>query len=249
MIQFCSIIEKEAISHSTKVYLSSVANCPPSSGIAKRRSNPDFFFFYIICNQCYSVRILPLCFCDISIHPLWSRHPSQTSSFIDMSTYSKNLFDILGDGEVPRPAPVKEEAAPVVVDKKNVSKINKDGKLTHFNLWFLRNKTKKRKSETRQTLLCNCPSNALKVKSVTPVNSNKFGTITTKYVQGQSQDLFGTCSYTSTVSFSTEICRDPPRFTEISSPMGVDRRKFIRWCLTLSLFFFAREIIQKIMIY
>jgi hypothetical protein len=46
-----------------------------------------------------------------------------------MSTYSKNLFDILGDGEVPRPQPVKEEAAaPVVVDKKNVSKINKDGK-------------------------------------------------------------------------------------------------------------------------
>ncbi|KAK4511262.1 uncharacterized protein ATC70_012477 [Mucor velutinosus] len=42
-----------------------------------------------------------------------------------MSTYSKNLFDILGDGEVPRPAPVKEEA-PVVIDKKSVSKINKD---------------------------------------------------------------------------------------------------------------------------
>jgi plasminogen activator inhibitor 1 RNA-binding protein len=49
-----------------------------------------------------------------------------------MSTYSKNLFDILGDGEVPRPAPVKEEAAPVVIDKKNVSKINKDGKLAHL---------------------------------------------------------------------------------------------------------------------
>lgn len=45
-----------------------------------------------------------------------------------MSTYSKNLFDILGDGEVARPQPVKEEAAPVVVDKKNVGKINKDGK-------------------------------------------------------------------------------------------------------------------------
>lgn len=45
-----------------------------------------------------------------------------------MSTYSKNLFDILGDGEVARPQPVKEEAAPVVVDKKSVSKINKDGK-------------------------------------------------------------------------------------------------------------------------
>jgi len=44
-----------------------------------------------------------------------------------MSTYSKNLFDILGDGEVARPAPVKEEA-PVVIDKKSVSKINKDGK-------------------------------------------------------------------------------------------------------------------------
>lgn len=44
-----------------------------------------------------------------------------------MSTYSKNLFDILGDGEVARPVPVKEEA-PVVVDKKSVSKINKDGK-------------------------------------------------------------------------------------------------------------------------
>lgn len=45
-----------------------------------------------------------------------------------MSTFSKNLFDVLGDGEIPRPAaPVKEEA-PVVVDKKNVSKINKDGK-------------------------------------------------------------------------------------------------------------------------
>ncbi|KAI8371265.1 hypothetical protein EDC96DRAFT_563575 [Choanephora cucurbitarum] len=43
-----------------------------------------------------------------------------------MSTFSKNLFDILGDGEAPRPAPVKEEAAPVVVDKKTVSKINKD---------------------------------------------------------------------------------------------------------------------------
>ncbi|KAI9365815.1 hypothetical protein BD770DRAFT_377315 [Pilaira anomala] len=43
-----------------------------------------------------------------------------------MSTYSKNLFDILGDGEVARPQPVKEEAAPVVVDKKNVGKINKD---------------------------------------------------------------------------------------------------------------------------
>ncbi|GAA5813038.1 hypothetical protein MFLAVUS_006504 [Mucor flavus] len=43
-----------------------------------------------------------------------------------MSTYSKNLFDILGDGEVARPQPVKEEAAPVVIDKKNVSKINKD---------------------------------------------------------------------------------------------------------------------------
>ncbi|CAO0790573.1 unnamed protein product [Mucor circinelloides] len=42
-----------------------------------------------------------------------------------MSTYSKNLFDVLGDGEVPRPAPVKEEA-PVVIDKKSVSKINKD---------------------------------------------------------------------------------------------------------------------------
>ncbi|KAI7889772.1 uncharacterized protein EV154DRAFT_544366 [Mucor mucedo] len=43
-----------------------------------------------------------------------------------MSTYSKNLFDILGDGEVARPQPVKEEAAPVVVDKKSVGKINKD---------------------------------------------------------------------------------------------------------------------------
>ncbi|KAI8047559.1 uncharacterized protein B0P05DRAFT_565624 [Gilbertella persicaria] len=44
-----------------------------------------------------------------------------------MSTFSKNLFDVLGDGEVPRPAaPVKEEAAPVVIDKKNVAKINKD---------------------------------------------------------------------------------------------------------------------------
>lgn len=53
-----------------------------------------------------------------------------------MSTYSKNLFDILGDGEVPRPQPVKEEAAPVVVDKKNVSKINKDGKLSFFNSNF-----------------------------------------------------------------------------------------------------------------
>jgi len=42
-----------------------------------------------------------------------------------MSTYSKNLFDILGDGEVARPVPVKEEA-PVAVDKKNVSKIIKD---------------------------------------------------------------------------------------------------------------------------
>lgn len=50
-----------------------------------------------------------------------------------MSTYSKNLFDVLGDGEVPRPAPVKEEA-PIVIDKKSVSKINKDGKfsLTKF---------------------------------------------------------------------------------------------------------------------
>ncbi|CEP19182.1 hypothetical protein [Parasitella parasitica] len=37
-----------------------------------------------------------------------------------MSTYSKNLFDILGDGEVPRPAPVKEEAP--VVDKKAATK-------------------------------------------------------------------------------------------------------------------------------
>lgn len=45
-----------------------------------------------------------------------------------MSAFSKNLFDVLGDGEAPRPAPVKEEEAPVVVDKKNVSKINKDGK-------------------------------------------------------------------------------------------------------------------------
>ncbi|CAO3619340.1 unnamed protein product [Mucor hiemalis] len=47
-----------------------------------------------------------------------------------MSTYSKNLFDILGDGEVARPQPVKEEAAPVVIDKKNVSKINKDAART-----------------------------------------------------------------------------------------------------------------------
>ncbi|KAI8981906.1 hypothetical protein BDF20DRAFT_818655 [Mycotypha africana] len=43
-----------------------------------------------------------------------------------MSTFSKNLFDVLGDGEAPRPAaPVKEEA-PVVIDKKSVTKINKD---------------------------------------------------------------------------------------------------------------------------
>lgn len=53
-----------------------------------------------------------------------------------MSTYSKNLFDILGDGEVARPVPVKEEA-PVVVDKKSVSKINKDGKFIFLFLdWF-----------------------------------------------------------------------------------------------------------------
>lgn len=54
-----------------------------------------------------------------------------------MSTYSKNLFDILGDGEVARPQPVKEEAAPVVVDKKSVGKINKDGKCHNFFLFFL----------------------------------------------------------------------------------------------------------------
>lgn len=53
-----------------------------------------------------------------------------------MSTYSKNLFDILGDGEVARPQPVKEEAAPVVIDKKNVSKINKDGKYWIYFLLF-----------------------------------------------------------------------------------------------------------------
>lgn len=53
-----------------------------------------------------------------------------------MSTYSKNLFDILGDGEVARPQPVKEEAAPVVVDKKSVGKINKDGKC-HIFFYFL----------------------------------------------------------------------------------------------------------------
>ncbi|KAI8874912.1 hypothetical protein K501DRAFT_264490 [Backusella circina FSU 941] len=42
-----------------------------------------------------------------------------------MSTYSKNLFDVLGDGEPVRPAPVKEEA-PVVVDQKVAAKMTKD---------------------------------------------------------------------------------------------------------------------------
>ncbi|KAI9468129.1 MAG: hypothetical protein EXX96DRAFT_592028 [Benjaminiella poitrasii] len=42
-----------------------------------------------------------------------------------MSTFSKNLFDILGDGEAPRPEK-EEKPQEVVVDKKNVSKINKD---------------------------------------------------------------------------------------------------------------------------
>ncbi|KAI8989399.1 hypothetical protein BDB01DRAFT_904116 [Pilobolus umbonatus] len=40
-----------------------------------------------------------------------------------MSTYSKNLFDVLGEGEVVRPQPVKEDAP---VDKKIVSKDNKE---------------------------------------------------------------------------------------------------------------------------
>ncbi|KAI8645278.1 hypothetical protein BD408DRAFT_480763 [Parasitella parasitica] len=47
-----------------------------------------------------------------------------------MSTYSKNLFDILGDGETPRPAPTKEEA-PVVDIKaanKDVARGAKGGK-------------------------------------------------------------------------------------------------------------------------
>lgn len=63
-----------------------------------------------------------------------------------MSTYSKNLFDILGDGEVARPQPVKEEAAPVVIDKKNVSKINKDGKCWHLIIFFFPT-TKRSESE------------------------------------------------------------------------------------------------------
>ncbi|KAG1443297.1 hypothetical protein G6F55_012713 [Rhizopus delemar] len=41
-----------------------------------------------------------------------------------MSTYSKNLFDVLAENDN---TPVKVEApAPVVVDKKNVSKLNKE---------------------------------------------------------------------------------------------------------------------------
>lgn len=67
-----------------------------------------------------------------------------------MSTYSKNLFDILGDGEVARPQPVKEEAAPVVVDKKNVGKINKDGKCWHsfFFIKYISSKQKKKRNQT-----------------------------------------------------------------------------------------------------
>ncbi|KAI7899273.1 uncharacterized protein BX663DRAFT_522044 [Cokeromyces recurvatus] len=42
-----------------------------------------------------------------------------------MSTFSKNLFDVLGDGEIPRPEK-EEKPQEVVVDKKNVSKISKD---------------------------------------------------------------------------------------------------------------------------
>lgn len=47
---------------------------------------------------------------------------------LTMSTFSTNLFNVLAENDN---TPVKVEApAPVVVDKKNVSKLNKEGKMS-----------------------------------------------------------------------------------------------------------------------
>jgi hypothetical protein len=74
-----------------------------------------------------------------------------------MSTYSKNLFDVLAENDN---TPVKVEApAPVVVDKKNVSKLNKEGKAlvisslnpSFFFLLQLSLHSKRQKSNQSQT--------------------------------------------------------------------------------------------------